>query len=128
MNWYSSILWKQFQLHVLAHSTVNTVVKPVHKTDHYYHYGTPYLSFYLLLWRKRTKVILSYHKQYHFFYAKIRLLSFSSQNTISYKFTWNKTNLNIVYNIRRYEAQRKLIKNTLVNYSLREPWSKVQIY
>ena len=59
----------------LPNSTVSTVVKPVHKTDHYYHYGTPYLSFYLLLWRKRTKVIMLYHKQYIFFYKKIRLLS-----------------------------------------------------
>ena len=48
-------------------STLSTVVKPVHKTDHYYHYGTLYLSFYLLLC---TKVILLYHKQYVIFYRE----------------------------------------------------------
>ena len=31
----------------LPNYTVSTVVKPVHKTDHYYHYGTPYLSLYI---------------------------------------------------------------------------------
>ena len=50
-----------------------TVVKPVHKTDHYYHYGTPYLSCYSTLEEKKrsNNTLLLYHKQYVFFYTKI---------------------------------------------------------
>ena len=42
-------------------------------------------------------------------YKNLTVKFISSQNAISYMYTWNTTNFNIVYNIMRFEAQKETI-------------------
>ena len=88
----------------LPNSTVSTVVKPVYKTDHYYHYGTPYLSFYVLLCRKKNQSNIVVSQAVRFvLYKNYNVKFISSQNTISFN------SFMFTINIMRFEAQRQLI-------------------